>query len=319
MTMHLRSLTLAIAAIVSSAITAHAAGTIDISGVAEVRHGQIRLGDVARLRGFDRETASRLASVDLGPAPVVGTGRLLPRAFLKSALDAAEVPPATRIRLPERLEVSRASEILSGRLISQEVEAKLRTALPAGVELASVRVPLLSDLKVPAGAAREIRIEGPVDPQAPVVVDVIVRDGDALVRSQRVSVRLETVTSVLVAADELQRGQTVGRAEVRALRLPEGQVPDDAIRSLDEVDGGSLRRALKAGEPLTRRVVELPPLVRRGERVTLLAEAAGMRLTAVGEALGTARRGDTVKVRNIDSQKVVAGRVSGPQTVSMEF
>jgi flagella basal body P-ring formation protein FlgA len=295
-----------------------AAGSITVSRNVAVRSSEVHLGDVARLSGFDRETRDRLAGIELGPAPVVGTGRLLPRAFVSAAINEANVPAGTRISVPERLELTRASQILPGDTLSRAVEDKLRGVLPRTMDVAEIRVPLMSDLKVPEGSTYEIKLSG-VEGGGPITADIVVKDGDTLVRSQRVAVRVDTVSTLVVADGELGRGQTIGAGEVRVLRVPESRIPDDAIRNVAELEGAQLRRPLKDGEAVTRRSLELMPLVHRGDRVTMIAEGGGIRITAVGEALGSARRGDAVKVRNIDSQKIVSGRVTASQTVAMEL
>lgn len=294
------------------------AGSITVSRNVAVRSSAVHLGDVARLSGFDPETRDRLAGIDLGPAPVVGTGRLLPRAFVAAAINEADVPAGTRISVPERLELTRASQILPGDTLSKAVENKLRGVLPRTMDVAEIRVPLLSDLKVPEGSTYEVKLSG-VEGGGPIMADIVVKDGDALVRSQRVAVRVDAVSTLVVADGELGRGQTIGASEVRVLRVPESRIPDDAIRNVAELEGAQLRRPLKDGEAVTRRSLELMPLVHRGDRVTMVAEGGGIRITAVGEALGSARRGDAVKVRNIDSQKIVSGRVTASQTVEMEL
>jgi flagella basal body P-ring formation protein FlgA len=60
-------------------------------------------------------------------------------------------------------------------------------------------------------------------------------------------------------------------------------------------------------------------MVARGQRVTMVALGRGIRVSAVGEALAAGRQGETIRIKNLDSNKVVTGRVSGPQTVQMEL
>lgn len=314
----MRFISTAICAFVFAFSGTAAAGSITVSRSVAVRSSQVHLGDVARLTGFDRETRDRLAGIDLGPAPVVGTGRLLPRAFVSAAIKEADVPAGTRVSVPERLELTRASQILSGDALSRAIEDKLRAALPRTLDVAEIRVPLLSDLKVPDGSDFEIKLSG-VGGAGPITAEIVVKDGETLVRSQRVAVRVDTVSTLIVADGELGRGQTIGAGEVRVLRVPESRIPDDAIRNVAELEGAALRRSLKDGEAVTKRSLELLPLIHRGDRVTMVAEGGGIRITATGEALGSGRRGDAVKVRNLDSQKIVSGRVTASQTVSMEL
>jgi hypothetical protein len=61
------------------------------------------------------------------------------------------------------------------------------------------------------------------------------------------------------------------------------------------------------------------PVVRVGERVTMVVRSGGLSVTAVGEAQQPGAVGQTVRVLNVDSRKVVTGRVSGPGTVDVSL
>lgn len=61
------------------------------------------------------------------------------------------------------------------------------------------------------------------------------------------------------------------------------------------------------------------PIVRSGERVTMVVRAGGLNVTASGEALQPGAAGQTIRVRNVDSQRVLSARVTGPGTVEVEL
>jgi flagella basal body P-ring formation protein FlgA len=298
---------------------AEARGAVSVAARAEVRRSTVRLGEVARIAGFDRAVTARLAEIDLGPAPLVGTGRLLPRAFLVAALRDAGVPADAALKLPERLEVTRASETLSGPGLTAKVEAAVRAALGDTVEIAELRVPNVPDLKVPAGADVSVSAEARGGADGMVSAEIVIRDDGALVRSQKVAVKVDAVESVFTAIGALPRGHVLTTADLQRVRLPRSRVGPDAVRTPNEVDGGTLKRPLEPGEQVSRRYVEMPALVSRGDRVTMVARSGGIRITAIGEALGTARQGEPVRVRNIDSLKIISGRAVAAQTVEMEL
>jgi hypothetical protein len=62
-----------------------------------------------------------------------------------------------------------------------------------------------------------------------------------------------------------------------------------------------------------------PILVKPRDMVRLVARIGAMRVTALGEALQEGRKGETVRVRNVDSSKVVAGRVADAQVVEIDY
>jgi flagella basal body P-ring formation protein FlgA len=305
--------------VVAGARPAVARGSVHVPAHAEVRASVVRLGEVARIAGFDRETAGRLAAIDLGPSPLVGTGRLLPRAYLTTALREGGLPGGASLKLPERLEVTRRAEVLSGKALTETIERKLRMALGDTVEIATLRVPAVPDIKVPAGSEVDVTVNVGDAADGAATAEILIRDGGALVRSQKLAVKVDAVVEVWTMVEERPRGHVVTAEDLQRVRVPRSRMAVDAIRSPAEVDGGTLKRAVGPGEQLTRRYVEMPPIVSRGDRVTMVARSGGIRITAVGEALGSARQGEPVRVRNIDSLKIISGRAVAAQTVEMEL
>lgn len=67
-----------------------------------------------------------------------------------------------------------------------------------------------------------------------------------------------------------------------------------------------------ATEPAT-----LPPLVKKGETVTVHSRAAGVRVTMSGKALADGALGSEIAVELDDKRNKIQGRVAGPQTVEV--
>jgi flagella basal body P-ring formation protein FlgA len=61
-----------------------------------------------------------------------------------------------------------------------------------------------------------------------------------------------------------------------------------------------------------------PVLVKAGQRVTISARAGELIVSAAGEAMQDGKLGQPIKIRNVDSQKVVTGTVSGPGAADVE-
>jgi hypothetical protein len=60
------------------------------------------------------------------------------------------------------------------------------------------------------------------------------------------------------------------------------------------------------------------PLVRAGEPVRMVVHIGSINVVAIGEAMQTGKQGEMVSVRNIDSRKVVKGRVTAEKTVQVD-
>jgi flagella basal body P-ring formation protein FlgA len=70
---------------------------------------------------------------------------------------------------------------------------------------------------------------------------------------------------------------------------------------------------------VTGPMIETPPLVRRGDSVTIVAEAGAMRVTAAGEARQKGGRGDRIAVVNLDSRRTIYAQVIDGRTVAVNF
>jgi len=77
----------------------------------------------------------------------------------------------------------------------------------------------------------------------------------------------------------------------------------------EELIGHRVKRSVAAGTVLTPVLVHRPPMIARGDRVTLVSGGSAVAVSATGEALGEGRRGERVRVRNLSSGKVVEGVV----------
>jgi flagella basal body P-ring formation protein FlgA len=83
--------------------------------------------------------------------------------------------------------------------------------------------------------------------------------------------------------------------------------------------GKRTRRPVDAGTVLRQELVELPPIVKNGDRVRIIAETAGLRISALGQVKQKGCQGELIQVMNLDSNKVIHARVVDAQTVRIEF
>jgi flagella basal body P-ring formation protein FlgA len=74
---------------------------------------------------------------------------------------------------------------------------------------------------------------------------------------------------------------------------------------------------LAAGAAFTPRSLKLQKVVRRGEQILLVAATSAMEVRMNGTALEDASVGETIKVKNSSSQRVVEGVVEAPGIVKV--
>jgi flagellar basal body P-ring formation protein FlgA len=95
--------------------------------------------------------------------------------------------------------------------------------------------------------------------------------------------------------------------------------PTQYPSSRAEVVGKRLRKDTAAGTVMTPQLLEDQILVKNGDVVSIVAENPRLLINANGRALDKGRLGETIRVKNLTSGKEILGKVTGGNTVSVEF
>ena len=77
-------------------------------------------------------------------------------------------------------------------------------------------------------------------------------------------------------------------------------------------------RALPAGQPLRDYMVKLPDIIVQGDTVRVLVNSGTFQITASGQAMGNAAKGQSVRVK-LDTGRTVSGTAVAEQTVQLRI
>ncbi|OGR08393.1 MAG: flagella basal body P-ring formation protein FlgA, partial [Deltaproteobacteria bacterium RIFOXYD12_FULL_50_9] len=83
--------------------------------------------------------------------------------------------------------------------------------------------------------------------------------------------------------------------------------------------GKRLNTSLTAGAILYAALLTSPPLVARGDLVTIQIRTANLLVTVPGEVRNGGAAGDLVRVKNLMSRKEIFARVIDPGTVEVPY
>ena len=163
---------------------------------------------------------------------------------------------------------------------------------------------------VPSGALRLV-----VDPSATPVLrghvalalEVIV-DG-VTVRRVMVAAFVRTYASVLLAARPLDARAPVGPCDVRTARVETTLWPRRAVADTSALAGKRTKRIIAEGSVIFEELLEQVPLVARGDRVTLRAEAKGVCVSIGAVALEDGRLGAVISLKAACTRDRLKGRV----------
>ena len=139
------------------------------------------------------------------------------------------------------------------------------------------------------------------------------------VRKARLSARVEIYADIIVAKHYLRRHHEIQEGDIQQVNKNISLLPQDVITEFKDVLGKRTLISVNSEEPLRVGIVEVPPIIKKGDRVILLVENPLFKITALGEAKEEGRRGDRVKLVNLSSKKEVYGRVLDGNTIQIDF
>lgn len=198
------------------------------------------------------------------------------------------------------------------------IEASLHRFFQQGVMLGGARAELIKVLQFPdikQNGKGGFRWSLPHLRNHPMRVSLIVEQGQGIhVRRWYVPVQLHWWADALAVRDDVA-AHTLLTEDM--LEYAHVDVADHAGRwwtDARQLAGTRTTRPLRAGQVLYASYVKRPPLLRRGDRVVLVASIGGIRVTALGEVLKQAGRGDLVRVRNLSSKRMIQATVVDKHT-----
>jgi len=295
---------------------------VELQQTAKVRGTRIQLQDVAVVKSQDGSLKDQLLALDLGPRPEGAWVRTIDSTLVRRAAQQAGVPAEALLLIGAgQSAVQSLHAVLRGEEVAACAEPALRSLLvrwgETDVEMRADPAP--GELRVPPGRTGLELLAEPREStvtRSGAIVDVEVRVDGETFRKIPVYMRLRRFREVLVAqagikADEPFTRDNVGRRRTEVTTLAFEPVADESMLQAKVAAHG-----LKAGQPITVEDVANPPIVRRGEIVTLVSYAGRVRISTRAVAQRDGVKDALIPVVSAASEnKVVFARVDGPGTV----
>lgn len=271
----------------------------------------IMLGDVAEIAGPD---AGKLAETNLGPVPWPGTERLIDATVVKIKLYRDEFDLTRAHITGGGCVVSTKTVTVSGEEILNVARNLLIERLPWAPENTSIEPEARpSDREVAAGSAQivlEATMAGSVATGGKARVVVTGKAADRPLFRTTVSFRIRVFEMIIVARRAIHRGEVFSEDNVAGRRLDVTTLsPSDLYSQASGLIGNKAARSIRAGRPIKRKMVIIPPIINRGDKVEMVFKTRFFTLAAWGVAEETGAPHQVIRITNIDSGRRVIGRV----------
>lgn len=126
------------------------------------------------------------------------------------------------------------------------------------------------------------------------------------------------MVSVVVARNPVYRGEKVERDDLSQESRDTSSLRGEHFTDPAKVAGQEAKHRLRPGRVISEQDVSPPVLVKRGSRVTITSSGdGGFAVSMKGEALADGRKGETIPVRNLSSEREIDAEVVDAKRVEV--
>lgn len=127
--------------------------------------------------------------------------------------------------------------------------------------------------------------------------------------SLHVPVTISIYKNVLVASRTLKKGDVLTKADLRLAKHDLGSLSHGFFESKKSGIGMMVKRRTQPGTVLTPSMIKKPQVIKRGQKVAILAQSGRMQVRMMGKALNNGAVGDRIGVMNIKTHQKLEGIV----------
>jgi len=274
----------------------------------------ITLGQICIIHCDDMDLATKAQGIAMGRSAQSREAIVLDRQTILCRL-ASEGIPAGRVEFSgaDKLSLTRDETLLAADRLVATAETLLHDNPPQGAaKWTLVRTPQAMAAKLKGEPVLKARVVSGA-PAGHVRVDVLVFDGDKLVDSVQLLYRLQFAVRQAMATKDIPAGDIITPDNVQIKSTL-------AERPLDnELPYGRQATAkIQAGATVTPamlKAVKAALSVKRDQTVVMRISGAAFTVTAMGQALEDGQAGQFIKVRNVDSKRVLMAKVCADGSV----
>ena len=295
---------------------------IDLLPEVEVDGTQIHLAQIARIHGGPPGMSEKLASVLVGNTPPPGSSRRIGANYIDLRLKQHHIDPAL-------FEMAGAAKVTVHRGCVDVGEKKLRSLVSEFVQslkFGDQTTVVIKDIHVPqkitlpkGRITYRLTVPDNFRPSGSIPLFLHFFVDGVEYKKERITVRVELIKEVVVAKRPIGRYKPIQQEDIQTRKMNIANLSSNIVTDSDAVLGQRAKRHIYPNTVLRSDMIEFPPIIKRGDLVLIVAQKKGLRITAMGEAKKNGRRGEMIKVVNLDSKKILFAKVVDGDTVRIEF
>ncbi len=275
------------------------------------------LADIAKLEG-EASFVAKIGGIQIGRSPLPGGSLTVTNSLILSKMRRFVDVSQIEFPLKQRTVVRRSALQISGSDIDQAVLFHIQDQYPSE----NIKPRLLSknrDIFLPKGELKyEVKLHGKYKKEGgyrTYKVEFFINN--KLAKTVMSRIYLKIYKEVYVAKNDIGYNQVIKENDIEKVRLNVDRIPSHYVTDKSDLLGKQSKRPIAAGETLQTRTVEVQPIVKTGDKMSILYETELFRVSTVGVAMKHGRRGETIPVRNLSSKKIVQAKILSSNTVQV--
>lgn len=138
-------------------------------------------------------------------------------------------------------------------------------------------------------------------------------------KEETVRVRIEVLRDFVVSLNTIARNTVLSADDLILQKKWVKSIPMNAISSPEDAIGKTIVVAIRPNAQITRSMLREVKSVKKGRMVQVILDNGAMKIIMSGLAEEDGTDDAVVKVRNLNSNKIVYARVIGPSKVQIDF
>ncbi len=297
---------------------------VNLKDKVTLKEKAITFSDVSTVTGDDVNLVNKINEIEIGRTPWPNNVRRIDRDFMKMRLKSSSVNVSDVIfNNAKSVIVSVEYTKITGHEIAQKAKEYLLNVLPvADRETTMELVRLPNDQFVP-------RKRSEIDINVSLVdtskdrgnIDLIVSATSNSIPLFKIPVyfKVRVFEYVVISKRKIGRHQQVTRNNIFMGRRETTKIRGLAFSDIDNVIGKMTTMAIQPYTVLTEDIVETPPTMKQGSIVKLIVQKSGFKIVTKGLAQQTGYKGEVIKVKNLDSKKMLYGKIINSDSVQIIF
>lgn len=296
--------------------------TIIVAREALVQGPEITIGDLATVQGPDERLVTKVREIVIGQSPPAGEDRLLHGGYIYTRLKQYGFDPQhLHVQVPDKIRVTRAFQRIESREIEQAVIEAVKKQIIWDPQKTTIReIRGIEPVILPPGPVHyEVNFTNRTDFLGPTSFSLTFRLNGNIEKQMYGTIYIEVFEEVPILTRAIAKGEIIGEDDLQFRRVNLAQIPRGVILQPEHIIGSRVRRPLQMNAMLRTYELETLPLVQKGDQVIILVESALLKITALGEALEKGNAGESIRVRNLSSNKELRATIVDQKTVRVTF